>query len=164
MTYPDPYQNFTDPQHCCTGMWYRELIPQINEMMQWATRAWPSRAPWACPAAWTWHSRGRSARAVPCASAPRGATRATCRGARTRTPGTPRAAAPPPSPPPSTLPSRAPWGLQTHTRDVRDGGGGELLTVLRIRIRDPVPFRLLDPGWVKSQDPGWTTRIKFPRA
>ncbi len=26
-------------------------------------------------------------------------------------------------------------------------------SVLRIRIRDPVPFRPLDPGWVKNQDP-----------
>ena len=26
-------------------------------------------------------------------------------------------------------------------------------TVLRIRIRDPVPFWTLDPGWVKKQDP-----------
>ncbi len=36
-----------------------------------------------------------------------------------------------------------------------------------LRIRDPVPFRPLDPGWVKStvriRDPGWTTRIIFPR-
>jgi hypothetical protein len=33
--------------------------------------------------------------------------------------------------------------------------------VLRIRIRDPVPFWPLDPGWVNIQDPdpGWTTRI-----
>jgi hypothetical protein len=27
-----------------------------------------------------------------------------------------------------------------------------LKTVLRIRIRDPVPFRPRDPGWVKSKD------------
>ncbi len=27
--------------------------------------------------------------------------------------------------------------------------------VLRIRIRDPVPFWPLDPGWVKNQDPGY---------
>ncbi len=37
-----------------------------------------------------------------------------------------------------------------------------------LRIRDPVHFWPLDPGWVKSQnpdpDPGWTTRIIFPRA
>ncbi len=65
------------------------------------------------------------------------------------------------------------------------------LPVLRIRIRDPVPFWPLDPGsgailtpgsgirclfdpwirdpgWLKSQDPdrdpGWTTRFIFPRA
>ncbi len=33
-----------------------------------------------------------------------------------------------------------------------------------LRIRDPVPFWLLDPGWVKIQDPlpGWTSRIIFP--
>jgi hypothetical protein len=24
---------------------------------------------------------------------------------------------------------------------------------IRIRIRDPVPFRPLDPGWIKNQDP-----------
>ncbi len=40
--------------------------------------------------------------------------------------------------------------------------------VLRIRIRDPVPFWPLDPdpGWVESQhpDPGWTTRIIFSKA
>ncbi len=44
--------------------------------------------------------------------------------------------------------------------------GGSLQTqCLRIRIRDPVPFWPLDPGWVKVQDPdpGWTTRIIFPR-
>ncbi len=29
-----------------------------------------------------------------------------------------------------------------------------LLAVLRIRIRDPVPFWLRDPGWIKCQDPG----------
>ncbi len=26
--------------------------------------------------------------------------------------------------------------------------------MLRIRIRDPVAFEPLDPGWVKNQDPG----------
>ncbi len=26
--------------------------------------------------------------------------------------------------------------------------------VFRIRIRDPVPFRPLDPGWVKTQESG----------
>ncbi len=29
---------------------------------------------------------------------------------------------------------------------------GHVQPVLRIRIRDPVPFRPLDPGWVKNQD------------
>jgi hypothetical protein len=33
-------------------------------------------------------------------------------------------------------------------------GQGKLPSVLRIRIRDPMPFLPLDPGWVKSQDPG----------
>ena len=38
--------------------------------------------------------------------------------------------------------------------------------VWRVRIRDPVPFLPLDPGWVKNDypDPGWTIRIMFPRA
>jgi hypothetical protein len=38
--------------------------------------------------------------------------------------------------------------------------------MLRIRIRDPVPFfGPLDPGWVKNQDPdpGYTTRIIYFR-
>ena len=39
-------------------------------------------------------------------------------------------------------------------------------SVLRIRIRDPVPFRLLirDLGWVKSKDPDpeWKIRIRAP--
>ncbi len=41
-----------------------------------------------------------------------------------------------------------------------------VLAVLRIRIRDPVPFDpwIRDPGWVESQHyPGWTTRIIFSR-
>ncbi len=28
-----------------------------------------------------------------------------------------------------------------------------LIPVLRIRIRDPVPFLPMDPGWVKSKNP-----------
>ncbi len=34
--------------------------------------------------------------------------------------------------------------------------------VLRIRVRDPVPFWPLDPGWKKNLDPGWTSRILDP--
>ncbi len=39
------------------------------------------------------------------------------------------------------------------------------LKLVRFRIRDPVPFWPLDPGWGKSKDPdpGWTTR-NIPRA
>ncbi len=32
--------------------------------------------------------------------------------------------------------------------------------MLRILIRDPVPFRPLDPGWVKNQDPDPEIRIR----
>ncbi len=37
-------------------------------------------------------------------------------------------------------------------------------SVLRIRIRDPVPFLSLDPGWVKSQDPdlGFGSGMNIP--
>ncbi len=46
------------------------------------------------------------------------------------------------------------------------GGGpaafnNSILPVLRIRIRNPVSYWPLDPGWVKNQDPGWATRIIF---
>jgi hypothetical protein len=41
-------------------------------------------------------------------------------------------------------------------------------SVLRIRIRDPVPFGPLDPGSgmgekIRDPDPGCTTRLIFPR-
>jgi hypothetical protein len=38
---------------------------------------------------------------------------------------------------------------------------GSRIRITVLRIRDPVPFWPLDPGWVESQhpDPGWTTRI-----
>jgi hypothetical protein len=43
-----------------------------------------------------------------------------------------------------------------------------LLSVLRIRMRDPMPFGpwIRNPGWAKNQDPdpGWTSRIIFPGA
>jgi hypothetical protein len=49
----------------------------------------------------------------------------------------------------------------------------QLSAVLRIRIRDPVPFRPLDPGSgvgkkikirIRETDLKWTSRIIFPRA
>ncbi len=43
-------------------------------------------------------------------------------------------------------------------------GWGDLLPMLRIRIRDPVPFLPRDPGWLKNRDPGWITWVIFPRA
>jgi hypothetical protein len=42
--------------------------------------------------------------------------------------------------------------------------GTRLWSVLRIRIREPVPFRTPGSGMGKKLDKGWTTRIIFPRA
>jgi hypothetical protein len=37
-----------------------------------------------------------------------------------------------------------------------------MFPVLRIRIRDPVPFWPRDPGWVKNPDRGSGSGIKIP--
>ncbi len=64
------------------------------------------------------------------------------------------------------------WGLQHCSLKVKPKLAREdKKPVLRIRIRDPVPFRPRDPGWVKNQDPDpgsgsgmnifWVKIIKF---
>ncbi len=69
------------------------------------------------------------------------------------------------------------WHSQPRNPDTNEWGFATLFcarkeqqsawpSVLRIRIRDPVPFWSLDPGWVKNQDPDpvWATQIIFLRA